>query len=172
MIINVTRHYLEIENLKNFSNIPKPNSYCRVLLVDPSDFQLNKFFYKQIGKKHRWIDRLIWQDNKWIDYVNDINLKTYILKEENNLVGYFELIFDDSNKDCEIAYFGILENYIGKKYGAYLLSEAIRNSFINDINRAWVHTCSLDHKNALNNYKSRGMKIFKSEKIKINIDHH
>ena len=87
-------------------------------------------------------------------------------------LGYFELVSDDSNKDCEIAYFGILEKYIGKKYGAYLLSEAIKNSFINNINRVWVHTCSLDHKNALNNYKSRGMKIFKSEKIKINIDHH
>ena len=172
MSTKVQRYYLEINSIKNLSGITKSSDYYEVSLIDPPDFQLNKFFYKQIGKKHRWIDRLIWQDNKWIDYVNNINLKTYILKEENDLVGYFELIFDDSNKDCEIAYFGILENYIGKKYGAYLLSEAIRNSFINDINRAWVHTCSLDHKNALNNYKSRGMKIFKSEKIKINIDHH
>jgi hypothetical protein len=31
--------------------------------------------------------------------------------------------------------------------------------------RVWVHTCSLDHKNALLNYLSRGMKIFKSETL-------
>ena len=36
-----------------------------------------------------------------------------------------------------------------------------------DINRVWVHTCTLDHKNALKNYLARGMKIFKEEKINI-----
>ena len=66
---------------------------------------LNKFFYKQIGKKHQWVDRLIWQDKNWINYVSNKNLKTFIFKKNNDFVGYFELIFD--NNDCEIAYFGI-----------------------------------------------------------------
>ena len=43
----------------------------------------------------------------------------------------------------------------------------IKNSFTLDISRVWVHTCSLDHKNALNNYISRGMNIFKTEIVKI-----
>ena len=61
-----------------------------------------------------------------------------------------------------------LENYLNKKLGSYLLTSAIKNSFENkSIKRAWVHTCSLDHKNALNNYLSRGMKIFKKEIITI-----
>jgi hypothetical protein len=30
-----------------------------------------------------------------------------------------------------------------------------------------VHTCSLDHKNALNNYLSRGMKIYNTEIINL-----
>ena len=47
------------------------------------------------------------------------------------------------------------------------LSEAIRKSFQDSVNRVWVHTCSLDHKNALNNYMSRGMRIYKSEILKI-----
>jgi len=29
----------------------------------------------------------------------------------------------------------------------------------------WVHTCSLDHKHALQNYKSKGFVIFKEEEI-------
>ena len=69
------------------------------------------------------------------------------------------------NKECEIAYFGILEEYIGKKIGSYLLSEAIKKSFETGTKRIWVHTCSLDHKHALDNYLSRGMKVFKSESI-------
>ena len=57
--------------------------------------------------------------------------------------------------------------YQNKKLGSYLLSEAIKKSFVDDTIRVWVHTCSLDHKNALNNYIARGMKIFKSETLKI-----
>ena len=167
MITEVNRNYLEIKSLKDLCAKSKPNLDCKIFIIDPPDFQLNKFFYKQIGKKHRWIDRLVWEDKKWIDYVNNLNVKTYVLKEKNEIIGYFEQIYNKKNKDCEIAYFGILENYLGKKYGGYLLSEAIRYSFAKNIERVWVHTCSLDHRNALNNYLSRGMKIFKSEKINI-----
>jgi Acetyltransferase (GNAT) family. len=67
----------------------------------------------------------------------------------------------------EIAYFGFLEEYQNKKLGSFLLSDAIKKSFQQNVDRVWLHTCSLDHKNALNNYLARGMKIFKSEIVKI-----
>jgi len=161
----VKRNYLEIKSLKDLVELSKPSEKLEVKLVDPPNFQLNKFFYKQIGKKFNWIDRLVWSDNKWISYLNNENVNTYILKEDNNFVGYYEQIFDKEKSDCEIAYFGILEEYIGKKFGGYLLSEAIKNAFKLNPKRIWVHTCSLDHRHALKNYLSRGMKIFKSENI-------
>ena len=104
-------------------------------------------------------------ESQWIDYVADKKVKTYVLKHKDNLAGFFELIFHFENKEVELAYFGILEEYQGKKLGSYLLCEAIKISFDNDINRFWVQTCTLDHKNALNNYVARGMKIFKTETI-------
>jgi ribosomal protein S18 acetylase RimI-like enzyme len=61
----------------------------------------------------------------------------------------------------------LLEEFQNKKLGSYLLSEAIKKSFKESIDRVWVHTCSLDHKNALNNYIARGMKIFKTETVRI-----
>ena len=91
----------------------------------------------------------------------------YILKKENDLVGYFELIFHSDKNETEIAYLGILQEYLNKKLGSYLLSSAIIKSFLNKPKRVWVHTCSLDHKNALSNYISRGMKIFKTETLNI-----
>ena len=168
MSIKVERNYLDIISLKNLSEIDKPSNNFDVRLVNPPDFQLNKFFYKQIGKKHRWVDRLIWNENQWIRYINNSNVKTYILQDGNNLAGYFEQIFDQKKLEYEIAYFGILKDYLGKRLGGYLLSEAIKKSFLMGANRVWVHTCSLDHKHALKNYLSRGMKIFKSEIININ----
>jgi len=166
--IKVERNYLDIISLKNLSEINKPSNNFNVRLVNPTDFQLNKFFYTQIGKKHRWVDRLTWDENQWIKYINNSSVKTYTLKDNNNFAGYFEQIFDQKKLECEIAYFGILKDYIGKRLGGYLLSEAIKKSFAMGANRVWVHTCSLDHKHALKNYLSRGMKIFKSEIININ----
>ena len=77
------------------------------------------------------------------------------------------MISHGEKKEVEIAYFGLLEEFQNRKLGSYLLSQAIQKSFNRSIDRVWVHTCSLDHKNALNNYIARGMKIFKTETIKI-----
>ena len=170
MIIKVVRNYLEINSIKDLKASKIPNENCKLTLIEPPDFQLNRFFYKQVGKEYRWIDRLAWKDSQWIDYIENPKVKTYVLKDKENLVGYFEIIFDFEKKQSEIAYFGILTEYFGKKNGGYLLSEAINKSFKNSIDRVWGHTCSLDHKNALKNYQARGMKIFKSEKINLNIN--
>ena len=162
----IFRKYLEIKSLKDFQEIKKPSESYSVELLEPKDFQLNKFFYKNIGKNYQWTDRLVWSNSKWIDYISNEKLFTYILKDNQSVAGYFELIYDKETKEGEIAYFGLLEEYFGKKLGGYLLSEAIKNSFSKGSLRLWVHTCSLDHKNALNNYLSRGMKIFKLETLK------
>ena len=163
MTEEVERNYLEIHSIRDLNEVVKPNKDCSLNLLEPINFQLNKFFYKNIGKKHKWTDRLVWTEAQWIDYVSSKKVKTYILKYQNDLAGYFELIFHSDEKEVEIAYFGLLEEFQNKKLGSYLLSEAIKKSFEYSTKRVWLHTCSLDHKNALNNYLTRGMKIFKSE---------
>ena len=163
MTEKIFRNYLEIKSLEDFKEVEAPSQFSFVELLNPKDFQLNKFFYKNIGKNCEWIDRLIWTDLNWIDYISNDQLFTYILKDKTEIAGYFELLFNKQSKEAEIAYFGILEEYYGKKLGGYLLSEAIKSSFNMGSERVWVHTCSLDHKNALKNYLARGMKNFKSE---------
>ena len=168
MTKKVERNYLEIASVEDLKEAGKLELKCSVNLVEPDDFQINKFFYKNVGKKHRWVDRLIWSEKQWIDYSSDIKVKTYILKVDQELAGYYELIFHKEKKETEIAYLGLLEKYHQKKLGSYLLSSAIKSSFFeNEIERVWAHTCSLDHKNALHNYIARGMKIFKKETILI-----
>ena len=163
----IERNYLEIKSIKDL-NDSKTFIYEHSLeLVEPADFQLNKFFYKNIGKNHRWVDRLVWSDKQWIEYTSDKKVKTYILKKRNDLVGYFELIFHKDLNEVEIAYLGLLNEYQNQNLGSHLLSSAIKKSFSKQTKRVWVHTCSLDHKNALNNYISRGMKIFKKETVTI-----
>ena len=167
MTQEVKRNYLEINSLKDLKEGKKPSDQYSLSLIDPINFQLNKFFYKNIGKNHKWIDRLSWTEEKWINYVSSKNVQTFVCKNKEDLVGFFELIFHPEKNETEIAYLGILEEYQNKKLGSYLLSEAIQKSFENKVKRVWVHTCTLDHKNALNNYISRGMKIFKTQILNI-----
>ena len=167
MKTNIKRNYLEINSIQNLSEVFKPSNNLNIKLIEKPNFQLNKFFYKEIGKKHRWVDRLVWSDKNWNDYLNTAGISTFILKYDKDLVGFFEQIYHKNNFETEIAFFGILEEYIGKKLGSYLLSEAIKKSFEFGSKRVWVHTCSLDHKNALSNYISRGMQIYKTETVKI-----
>ena len=167
MTEEVKRNYLHINSLWDLKEGNKPSDDYSLSLIDPINFQINKFFYKSIGQNHKWKDRLSWSEEEWINYVSSKNVRTYIFKFKNDLVGFFELIFHYEKNETEIAYLGILEEYQNKKLGSYLLSEAIKKSFLNNTHRVWVHTCSLDHKHALKNYISRGMKIFKTEIINI-----
>jgi len=161
----IYRSYLEIKSLGELKEVKKPSENYFIELAEPKNFQLNKFFYKNVGKNCQWIDRLTWTDLNWIDYISNDQLFTYILKDKTEIAGYFEVLFNKQSKEAEIVYFGILEEYYGKKLGGYLLSEAIKSSFNMECERVWVHTCSLDHKNALKNYLARGMKNFKSETL-------
>ena len=161
----IQRNYLEINSLSDLNESKIVEEGYSIKLVEPVDFQLNKFFYKNVGKNHHWVDRLVWTEKQWTEYVSNKKVKTYILKKQDDLAGYFELILHQN--EIEIAYLGLLEEYQNKKLGSFLLSSAIKNSFSYQTKRVWVHTCSLDHKNALNNYISRGMKIFKKETVTI-----
>ena len=143
MTEEVERNYLEIDSIKDLKEVSKPNNNYSLKLLEPINFQLNKFFYKNIGKKHKWTDRLVWTEAQWIDYVSSKKVRTYIFKYQNDLAGFFELIFHSDEKEVEIAYFGLLEEFQNKKLGSYLLTQALKN------------------------YIARGMKIFKSETILI-----
>ena len=71
----IDRNYLEIYSL---NDLVEPNNFSdelKIELIDPPNFQLNKFFYKNIGKNHRWIDRLVWNEKQWIEYTTSKKVK-------------------------------------------------------------------------------------------------
>ena len=80
MTEEVQRNYLEINSIQDLNEVVKSTEDYSLNLLNPPNFQLNKFFYKNIGKKHKWIDRLVWTEGQWIDYVSSKNVKTYVNK--------------------------------------------------------------------------------------------
>ena len=74
-ISSILESIKQITNFKiDFKDAPLADIET-ISLVHPPDFQLNKFFYKLIGKDHNWNDRLLWNDRKWINYINNIKVK-------------------------------------------------------------------------------------------------
>ena len=90
MTQEVQRNYLEINSIKDLNKVIATNKDYSLNLSQPINFQLNKFFYKNIGKKHNWVDRLTWSEQQWIDYILNKKVKTYVIKHKNDLAGFFE----------------------------------------------------------------------------------
>ena len=165
MKINVDRSFLEINSISDLKRSKNPGSNFKISEVNPPDFHLNKFFYKQIGKDHFWRDRLVWTDKQWLKYSSNPLLNTWVLKtSDDELIGYYE-IENHENKEFELINMGILSEYRSRGFGGLLLKHVLKQSKLANANKVWVHTCSLDHKFALENYLSKGFKIFKKEQI-------
>ena len=108
---------------------------------------------------------MLWSDKEWQQYVLNSNLETHILKKENDLIGYYEQEYHPNSSEIELINMGILKEFRGLKLGSTLLNHAMASASRKNPRRMWVHTCSLDHKHALHNYKSKGFEIFKEEEI-------
>jgi len=164
----IDRFYLHIFSINDLIKSDYKQINLEVILEKKPKIDVCKFFYKEVGRDFFWRDRLKWRDQDWLDYINNDFFKLYILKYNNKFAGYYELLYDPKNSSMEIPYFGIFKEFYGKGIGGYLLTHAILSSFEQKINKVWVHTCTLDHPNALKNYLARGMRIFKTEKIFFN----
>jgi len=164
----INRFYLHIFSEKNLIRSNCNENNLEILLERKPTVDFCKFLYKEVGRDFFWRDRLRWSNQDWLDYTSNNFFKLYVLKQNNKLAGYYELLYDPKVSSMEIPYFGIFKEFYGKGIGGYLLTNAILTSFNKKINKVWVHTCTLDHPNALKNYLARGMKIFKTEKIFFN----
>ena len=165
----VQRFFLEIKKKEFSKKSPTLPEKIQVILEQEKDININKFFYRQIGKDHFWRDRLLWPDKEWQKYVNNTNLDTGVMKLDKKLIGFYEQELHIEKNEIELIQMGILKEHQGKKFGSFLLEHIIYKAFKKNIERLWVHTSSLDHKHALNNYLSKGFKVFKQETINLSL---
>ncbi|TCS43030.1 GNAT family N-acetyltransferase [Reinekea marinisedimentorum] len=155
-----TIFYLEItEKPLGTTLLPESLTVSEIQIDQP---QFNRFLYQLIGAPWQWTDKLKLSDEDWNSYVCRPELRTWVAYKEGAIAGYFEL--ETQGKAIELKYFGLEQGFIGQGYGKALLSYAIAQAWaIAGTERVWVHTCSLDHENALNNYQRCGFKLYKTE---------
>ncbi len=122
---------------------------------------LNRFLYEYVGGDWRWTDRLAWSPQQWRDFAAADNLRTFVACTGGSIAGYYELRREGD--EVQIASFGLTPEFIGHGYGGPLLDSAVQNAFVWAASRVWLHTCTDDHPNALNNYLKSGFVVFKTE---------
>lgn len=156
----ITTTYLELlspsEHLVKTNNDPR-FSVVKVEVPAPS---FNRYFYTEVGRAWQWTDRLAWSDEDWLEYAGSPQVHTFAAYYGGAPAGYYELRY--KGEDVELAYFGVMPDFVGKGLGGPLLSSAIKDAFALGAGRVWVHTCSLDHPAALANYRARGLKVYKT----------
>jgi ribosomal protein S18 acetylase RimI-like enzyme len=157
-----TRTYLEMRSPGDLRGAGAPFEGVRIERVIARAPSFWRYLYAEVGRAHRWTDRLPWTDDDILRYLGDPAIQLWVMNSGGAPAGYFELrtVGDGS---VEIAYFGLLPDFIGCGLGKYLLTVAAEQAWAQGAGRVWLHTSTLDHPSALSNYLARGFKIFKSE---------
>jgi GNAT superfamily N-acetyltransferase len=160
--IEVLRTYLETNDVAELVTSECPEPRARVERIEACPASFFRYLYAEVGRNYHWVDRLAWTDDVVKAYLADVTVSLWLLTMAGSPAGYFELKRHEDGS-TEIAYLGLLPEFIGRGLGKYLLSEAAREAWNAGAQRVWLHTCTLDGPAALPNYKARGFRPFKSE---------
>lgn len=159
MQVDVTTWYLEMlhpQQLRvKFSNHPN----LTVLQAEVPCPELSRFLYTAVGGDWYWCERLSWSYDRWQTYLERPEVQTWIAYLSGTPAGYIELEAQPEQM-VEVAYFGLLKQFIGKGIGGHLLTVGTQQAWQMGARRVWVHTCNLDGPHALQNYQARGFQLY------------
>jgi GNAT superfamily N-acetyltransferase len=158
--VDVVRTYLELCNRADLRPAPLPPG-AHVVRRDPCAVDRYRRLYQAVGAPWYWRDRLVWTDEQLATHLSSPDVSVWELLVGGRSAGYFELKRDD--RSVEIAYFGLVPEFIGQGLGSALLTRAVDEAWAFGAGRVWLHTCTLDSPHALPNYRSRGFREFKTE---------
>jgi GNAT superfamily N-acetyltransferase len=161
--IEVTRTYLQLTSRGELNAARLDDERAAVVQVGNCPASFYRYLYAEVGRLYHWTDRLPWTDEEIRAHLARQAITLWVMYVEGVPAGYFEL---ERHADgaTEIAYFGLLQEFLGRGLGKHLLTQAVTRAWEAGAGRVWLHTCTLDDPAALPNYLKRGFKPFKEEK--------
>ena len=166
--IKVTRTYLEMRDPAELQAARCDDPRVRVEQMHECPASFFRYLYVEVGRNYHWIDRLPWTDEDIVAHLSQAQNSLWLMTDDGAAAGYFELRRCEDGS-VEIAYFGLLPEFIGRGLGKYLLTRAVEQSWAAGANRVWLHTCTLDDSAAMPNYLKRGFLLFKTEVYKVDL---
>ena len=161
--IEVTRTYLQLTHTDELNAARLSEDRAEIVQVLNCQASFYRYLYAEVGRLYHWTDRLPWTDDEIRAHLARPAITLWVMVVEGAPAGYFELE-RHADGSIEIAYFGLLQEFLGRGLGKHLLTEAVARAWQQGANRVWLHTCTLDDPAALPNYLKRGFKPFKEEK--------
>jgi GNAT superfamily N-acetyltransferase len=161
-VITVTTTYLEMHSPAELRPKRHADARFRIDEATTRQWQFNRFLYFAVGEDWHWYEKRTWSDDRWRNYVESDDLRTFVAYYDGSPAGYYELRRDDRG-GVEIVYLGLMPAFVGRGFGGPLVTSAIEEAWRMKPNRVWLHTCTLDHPTALANYQARGLKIYHVE---------
>lgn len=159
--VEVTTWYLEMTDPAQFRPVWINNPDLNVIQAKIPCPEFSRFLYNSVGGNWYWLGRLDWTYEKWLTYLNRPEVQTWVAYLRGTPAGYIELESQPEGA-IEIAYFGLLPQFIGQRIGGHLLSVGLQQAWAQDPRRVWVHTCDLDGPYALKNYQARGFSLYQT----------
>ena len=160
--IEVTRTYLQMTSRDQLRPFHVDDDSVRIDRLQQVPASFFRYLYAEVGRLYHWVDRLGWTDEEIRIYLSNPNISLWVMYVEGSPAGYFELSKSEDGS-TEIAYFGLLQEFLGRGLGKHLLSETIERAWEGGAERVWLHTCTLDDPAAMPNYLKRGLTPFKQE---------
>lgn len=139
----------------------------QIVEVENCTVSFYRYLYGEVGRQYHWVERRRWSDERLGAHLADPRVRIWVLLHRGCPAGYFELFRDGvpGEEGVEIAYFGLLPEFLGMGLGKRLLAETVRTAWSLDPAppRVWLHTCDLDAPQALPNYVARGFRPYKTD---------
>ncbi|HET9096780.1 MAG TPA: GNAT family N-acetyltransferase [Candidatus Baltobacteraceae bacterium] len=140
----------------------RPEAARSLERLRPPPLDAYRSLFKRVGAPYLWFSRLTMTDEQLAAIIRDPDVEVYLVRDGGAEAGLLELDFRTLG-ECELVFFGLLEPYIGKGAGRWLMNRAIELAWSHPLRRFWLHTCTLDHPKALEFYRRSGFTPFKRE---------
>ena len=141
---------------------PDPAGAWTLGRVEAPDLAWYRDLYRRVGEKWLWPSRLRMSDAELAAIIHAPQVEVYALQHDGRDEGLLELDFREPNQ-CEIVFFGVTAKLIGSRAGRFLMNRALQRAWSQPISRLWLHTCTLDHPNALAFYQRAGFRPFRRQ---------
>lgn len=118
--------------------------------------------FRRIGEDWLWFSRLVMRDERLQAILHAPTTAIYTLREDSQHIGMVELDWS-GRPGCEIVFFGLTPEAFGGGRGAWMMRRTQEIAFGEGAKRLWLHTCTLDHPNAVPFYLKHGFRAYKRE---------
>ncbi len=167
-LLDVTITSLEMRARPNRAVARPPLLKRPVMLLkaEQPTISFYRYLYNTIGRDWYWYERRQMDDETLATLIHDDKVAVYVLYIGGVPAGYVEI---DSRRypSIEIAYLGLMPEFVGCGLGRYLVDWAVDNAWSAHPERVWIHTCNLDHPAALPLYQKAGFTPFSQGKVAI-----